>query len=295
MDLNLLSLFAAAAESTTFAEAARKLEVPRSSISRGVAALEAALGVQLFQRTTRRVGLTTPGSVLYAQIAPQLAALAGAITSVPETEREPSGAIKLSAPIDIGGIVLPPILASFVTRYRDIQIDVRLANRRVDLGAEGFDVALRVATARMPSSSLVARRLTPLEMQLYAAPVYLARNGAPRTARELADHDWVQFGSGKLPPPFPTPTRRARVGGDDIHFVCQAVLAGIGIGLLPTFLCDAYVRDGHLVRVLPRLRGVSATLHFVHAPARHVPRKIAALRDYLIDHFASHPLAPRQG
>ena len=288
MDLNLLSRFVSTAESASFSEEARKLGVPRSSVSRSVAELEAALGVPLFNRTTRQVALSTAGASLYERVAPQLAALAKSIGTLPERDEEPSGELRLTAPTDMGVTFLPEVLASFSLRHPRVTLDVRLSSRVVDVVAEGFDCALRVAM-RLADSSLVARRLAELDIGLFASPSYVARRGSVRAPADTARHDWIAF-RGRVPPPFPRPLHRPRSGGDDMLFIHQAARAGMGIALLPVFLAQPDVAAGHLVRLLPRYNARGGILHFIH-PAGKPPRKVAAFRDFLIAFLAAHPLA----
>ena len=293
MDLNLLAHFVTVAEASSFSTAASRLGLQRSSVSRAVAALERSVGVQLFSRTTRSVALTTAGTALYARVAPQLASLKEAVGSLPEREALPSGELKVTAPNDFGAVVLAPIVAAFSTRYPGVEVNVRLTNRRVDVVAEGFDAALRMLSGRRPDSSLVARRLSEIEMEIFAAPTYLARAGIPRTPRDAAGHAWVGMKGFKLPASFPAPSVAPRIVGDDVLFVCRAAIAGAGLALLPTFLAREDVAAGTLVRVLPRSSMRAGAVFFVHPPAQHVARKVAAFRDYLVEHFAAHPLIGR--
>jgi DNA-binding transcriptional LysR family regulator len=292
MDLNLVSVFQAVAEASSFSAAAKKLGVRRSSISRSIASLERELGVQVFNRTTRSVALTTAGTALLSKVRPQLIALEEALGSLPEREEQPSGELRLTAPGDIGAMVLPDIIAGFSLRFPAVQVDVRLTNRTVDLIGEGFDVALRAA-AKLGDSSLVARRLSAVEFQVFASPTYLARAGTPRTAEDAVGHDWVTFRGFKLPGPLAVVAKRSRVVGDDMLFVHRAVRAGAGLGLIPTYLAKPDVAAGALVQVLPKIEQRSGGLFLVHPPAQHVPRKVTAFRDYVLQYLAQHPLAPR--
>jgi len=289
MDLNLVSVFQHVAEAASFSAAAKKLGVRRSSVSRSVAALERELGVQLFNRTTRSVALTTAGTALLAKVRPQLLALKEALGSLPEREEEPSGDLRLTAPGDIGAIVLPAVLAGFALRFPAVHVDARLTNRTVDLVGEGFDVALRAGT-KLQDSSLVARRVSTVSFQVFASPTYLARAGTPRTAEDALEHEWVMFRGFKLPPPLGMMKRKARVTGDDMMFVHRTVRAGLGLGLMPAFLAQQDVSAGTLVRVLPRLELKQGGLYLLHPPARHVPRKVTAFRDFLVQHLQQHPL-----
>jgi DNA-binding transcriptional LysR family regulator len=292
IDLNLLSLFGIVAETASFSEAARRLGVPRSSVSRGIGTLEEALGVQLFNRTTRTVALSTAGAALHERIAPQLAALTASLGSLPERDQVPSGALRISAAPDLGVTVLPELLAGFAQRYPAISVDLRLSPRVVDLVAEGFDAALRISQRRLADSSLVARRLTALELGLYAAPAYLARRPPIRTVEDTRAHDWVWFRGSPVGAPFPKPDRRARISGDEMLFVYRAVVAGVGIAMLPSFLATPDVSAGRLVRLVPRYALATGALYFVHAGGAKPPRKVSAFRDYVAGYIAAHPLCP---
>jgi DNA-binding transcriptional LysR family regulator len=174
------------------------------------------------------------------------------------------------------------VVPRFVRRYPRVRVDVRLTNRRVDLVAEGFDLALRAFPARSPDSSLVMRRLSPVEIQLYAAPTYLARRGTPRTPEETAPHDWVLFGNSWPAAAFRL-KNAARVVADDFLFVRNALRSGAGIGPLPSFLAQRDLARGELVRVLPRQAAPAGRIALVYPQAQHLPRKLTAFRDFLIE------------
>lgn len=291
MDLNLLSSFVVVAEESSFSAAAKKLGVIRSSVSRSVAALEQTLGVQLFSRSTRQVSLTSAGRALYAKVAPQLMSLKDAIHALPEREELPSGRLCVTAPLDIGALLMASVLAPFSLRYPGVQLDMRLSNRNVDLVAEGFDAALRVLPPRRTDSSLVARRLTDIEMNVFANPTYLARAGTPRSVEDAAGHAWISFTERKFSGALaPLAKIQPRWIGDDVLFIANAVVAGVGLGLVPTFLVAEHIAAGTVVRVLPRVAVSAGALYLVYAPTRHVPRKVSALRDFLVDHFGRYPL-----
>jgi DNA-binding transcriptional LysR family regulator len=291
MDLNLLSLFVTVADTSSFSEAARKLSLPRSSISRQIAELESALGVQLFHRTTRQVAISTAGAALYERVSPQLADMRRALGTLPERDELPSGLLRITVPADLGVTFMGDVLSGFAARYPGVTLDVRLSSHYVDLIAEGFDLALRISMNRLADSSLIARRLSGVALELYASPTYLARRGAIRSPEDTARHEWVSFRGTAPPPPFPKQARAPRIIGDDMLFVHRAVRAGLGIAFLPTFLAQEEVASGQLVRVLPRHTVRTGTLYLVHPKAQNVARKVSAFRDYLIDHLASHPLS----
>jgi DNA-binding transcriptional LysR family regulator len=291
-DLSQLALFVAVAEARSFTRAADRARVPKSSASRGIARLEASLGHQLFYRTTRRVTLTSAGTALYERVAPHLAALRGSLGTLPEAREEPSGVLRVTAPNDLGVSFLADLAVGFCARFPAVRIEARLTVQTVDLVAEGIDVALRAAP-RLKDSSLVARRLCAIEGQLFAAPGYLARHGTPRSTAELAAHDLTQF-RGRTWPEVETrgaPRERpARIVGDDYGFVREVLRSGGGIGLLPSFLATDDLRAGSLVRVLPRVSISQGALFLVQPAARHVPRRVGAFRDFVLERLASRPL-----
>ena len=291
MDLNRLATFVVVAETSSFSAAAKKLGLIRSSVSRSVASLERELGIQLFSRTTRQVSMTSAGRALYGKVAPHLTSLRDAIGALPEREELPSGTLCVTAPLDVGALLLPGVLGTFSLRYPAVQLDMRLSNRNVDLVSEGFDAALRVLRPRRGDSPLVARKLTDIEMHVFASPVYLARAGTPRSVEDASTHAWVSFTERKFVGALaPLAKVKPRWIGDDVAFVASAVGAGVGLGLVPTFLVRDQVAAGTVVRVLPRVSISAGTLYFAYPPTRHVPRKVAALRDFLVEHFASYPL-----
>lgn len=290
MDLNLLSLFVKVADAPSFASAARQLGVRRSSVSRAVSTLEKTLGVQLFSRTTRAVALTTAGASLYERVSGQLAALHEAAAGLPERENEPSGELRLTAPNDMVATFLPEVIAGFCSLYPRVQVDVRSTSRKVDLVAEGFDVALRVALQRLRDSTIVALKLSALELELFAAPSYLKRAGTPRTLSETAHHPFVLLRQLQYPAPLPKSRERPRAIGDDMLFCARAVKAGLGLGLLTTLVAAEDVAAGRLVRLLPKVSICPGALYLVHPPARHVPHKVTAFRDYVVEYLKAHPI-----
>ena len=181
--------------------------------------------------------------------------------------------------------LLAQVVTRYTARYPKVSVDLHLTGRVVDLVAERFDVALRVGM-KLEDSSLVVRRLTPISLRLFASPLYLARRGTPRTEADLAAHEWVVFRSGPQKLRLTgagAPGSSGRVECDDLLFLRDAVRAGAGLGLLPEFLAEPEVLAGGLVRVLPRFERQAGHLHLVTPAARHVPPRVAAFRDLVVE------------
>jgi DNA-binding transcriptional LysR family regulator len=293
-DWNLLPFFIAVAENGSISAAARKLQSPKSSVSRSVAALEQALGVQLFHRTTREVQLTTAGTAFYERARPLVAAFRELTASLPEQEAEPSGTLRITVPLDMAVTFLVGAFAQFLARYPNVQLDVRPSNRMTELAGEGFDAALRVAP-KLKDSALVARRLGTVDLGIYGAPTYVAQFGSPRALSECVKHRWVSFtGLSRLPGELKA-VAAPRISTDDLLLTHRMVRAATGLGVLPSYLAQEDVLAGRLIRVLPAWKQTVGTLFFVYPPAQHLPRKVAALRDYLVDVLAQRPLALSDG
>lgn len=290
MDLNRVSAFVRVVHDGSFTAAARTLGLPKSSISRSVAQLEQDLGIRLLHRTTRQLHLTDAGAAFYERVSRALGDIDEATSAAADTQAELSGVVRVTAPVDLGVWALAPIVARFIRKHPKIRVEISLTGRVVDLVAEGFDLAVRAGPLR--DSSLIARRIGELHSVPYASPKYLARRGEPKEPSELAQHDCVLFRStsGKSTWELSRPDAPSAsvdvtgpVATDDMSFVRKAVLAGSGIGLLPTFLCARAEDTGRLVRVLPEweLHG-GAVLHLAYPSARFVPQRVVVLREYFL-------------
>jgi len=244
IDLNHLSIITTVAKTTSFTEAARILGLPKSSVSRAVASLEASLGVRLLQRTTRQVALTTAGHALIDRLGPRLQALTEAVEGLPELEDEPSGTLRLTTTADFATEILAEIIASFCRRYPRITVQMHLSFQLVDLVKEGYDAAFRFLGKRLRDSALVARKVGELAMQLFASPAYLAARGTPKVPDDLLVHDSVAItGLGPFSLDGETGVRlplRPRIIAEDSFFLREMVRQGAGIGMLPTF----FVKEG---------------------------------------------------
>ncbi|MBI5067944.1 MAG: LysR family transcriptional regulator [Deltaproteobacteria bacterium] len=288
MDLNLLATFEAVARTASFSAAAQELGMPKSSVSRAIARLEAELGVPLLFRTTRKVSPSPAGLALHDRLAPLLRSVQAALGEMPEREEEPSGRLRVTAPVDLGILFLAEVVSRYTARYPAVNVELHLTGRVVDLVGEGFDVALR-AGSRLADSSLVARKVAPIVMQVYGSPIYLARRGVPRSEADLAAHDWVVYRRG--PQGLRVPDRGPRMAGgpparvvcDELLFARDAVRAGAGLGLLPSVLAAPEVIAGTMVRVLPRYEREAGWVHLVTPAVKKAPPKVAAFRDLVVE------------
>ena len=294
IDWNQIAVFVRVVEAGSFTAAAAALGLPKSSVSRAVSALEAQVGVRLLQRTTRKLRLTDAGSRYFQRVRGAMAGLEEATAEVANLGKEVRGTVRLSAPSDTTALSLVELIARFVQKYPGVSIEVSLTSRFVDLVEEGFDLALRGA-GKLDDSALIARKIAPSELRLYAASSYLRRRGRPATFAELAAHDCVLYRpkEGRNvwrlagPSGFESVEVTGRVSADDMHFVQSAVAAGLGISLLPYLPAL-----GEVERVLPDYALVGGGLYIVSPSSRHEPARVTLLREFLIAEIA--PIMRRQ-
>jgi DNA-binding transcriptional LysR family regulator len=289
MDLNRAATFLQVVESGGFTAAAAALGLPTSSVSRSVAKLEEDLGVVLLERTTRRVALTEVGRTYFERVREALTGLHEATAVALDAAREPHGLIRIAVPPDFAQ-VLAPIIARFLHTYPRIRIELSASARAADLVGE--QVELGIVVGRLPDSSLKSRRIGQTLHQLYAAPSYLAARGRPKLLAELARHDAIVLPTGvdRWELTGPRGAESVAVSGaiaaDHLGFVIDAAVAGLGIALLPAFAVALHLRSEALVPVLPRYSTTVQLQLLTHA-TRHVPLRVALLRDFLADHLAT--------
>lgn len=287
-----LAVFIQVAQVGSIAAAARRLGLPKSTVGRAIARLEADFGVALVRRMAQGQALTEQGQTLASLAAPHVAALSDVASALGRESSEVYGTLRITAPPDLGTLALGPILPGFLARYPRLSVDIDHSLRLVDLVSEGFDFAIRVMRRPLPSSSLVARKLARLDLGLYASTTYLSRHDAPRKPDSLLQHELVYFQrlapnselvlegpSGKVKTPFVT-----RMGANDFFFVRQAIVHGAGIGALPWYVAQDEVAAGRLVRVLPEYRLAGTTAYLVHPPLRPLPPKLKVFRSFLLEH-----------
>ncbi|WP_236580319.1 LysR family transcriptional regulator [Rubrivivax sp. A210] len=259
LDLNDLLVFAHVAELGSFSRAAEKAGLPKSTVSRRIAALEQLLGERLLLRTTRRQTLTEFGHLLLEH-ARQVVAEVEAVAALRERRQAaPSGQLRVSMPADIANLLLADSLAAFVAMYPAISLELDLSARRVDLLSEGFDVALRIG--ELPSDNLlVARRLNLLPAGLYASPDYIAEHGLPQTPQDLLQHQALCL-RGRNGEPVPWVLSRGDLRWEDVppsrvlanspEILVRLARAGAGIAAVPDYCAAADVQRGALRRLLP--------------------------------------------
>ena len=292
MDYNDIPLFVRVVEDGSFTAAAEKLGLQKSSVSRNVLRLERELGVRLLQRTTRKLSLTEAGQAYYERVRGAVAGVDEAADAARELGGEPRGVVRMTAPPDAPqALALAEALASFHEKYPGIHVECELSGRRVDLVAEGFDLAVR--GGKLEDSTLVARRIGTPERLPFASPEYLRRRGRPKTLADLARHDCILFRArggravwtltGARGPENVEVTGPLTV--DEMTFAMRACAAGLGIALLPTIVAREASLRGEIELALPGYAVTNGDVNVVLPSAAFVPARVTLLRDHLVAHL----------
>jgi DNA-binding transcriptional LysR family regulator len=296
-DLNDMVFFAEVAERGGFAAASRALGIPKSRLSRRVADLEERLGVQLMQRSTRRLSLTPAGEIYLRHASAMRDAAQAAAEAVAQVQTEPSGLVRLSCPVTISHSGLAQLMPVFMARYPAVRIDMRVINRPVDLIEEGIDIALRVRPEIEDSTVLVAKTFGYSRGVLIASPELLALHGPVNTPADLVKlptaamsvngegrSDWRLEGPGGQ---TWVHSHIPRYVADDLATLQFGALGGVGATMLPDYMCRADVDAGRLVRVLPEWGPSPVVAHMVFPARRALVPAVRRLIDFLTEHLQS--------
>ncbi|GAA0766794.1 LysR family transcriptional regulator [Ideonella azotifigens] len=289
LDLNDLRVFEKVATLRSFSAAGRVLNMPKSSVSRCVARLEAALGIRLVQRTTHDVQLTDAGLAMHERCGNLLARIHETVDVISGMSDNPRGLLRISVGIGFGYNAVSDLLPEFLARYPDVKVALELSSRSVDLIAENVDVTVRIGP--MTDSQLVAVRLGTIRRYLCAAPAYLARRGTPRTLDEIQSHDAVEMpGIGGRPRPwmFTSPCGEEkrfelnpRLSINDPLLIHRQVLRGVGLGCLSGYLCAPDIQAGRLVHLFPEWTPPPLAVNAVFPSRRELSPTVKAFVEHL--------------
>jgi DNA-binding transcriptional LysR family regulator len=292
-DFEALAIFAKVVELRSFAGAASELALSKATVSKAVTRLEQRLGARLFNRTSRRLALTDTGQKLTERAARLLADGEAAENEALSQSVAPRGLVRFAVPMTFGVKMVAPILPEFLKQYPDVSIDLHMSDATVDLIGEGFDLALRIA--RLPDSSLIARRLCGMTRYTVAAPSYLKRHGRPTHPMHLAEHKCFGYAylstlgvwhytnaAGEQASVRPAGQLRVNNG----EAAMPAVIAGLGIADLPDFIIGDAIASGEVEVILKGWNQPEGAVHLVMPPGGPRPARVEALADFLTSRFA---------
>ncbi len=302
-----MQAFARVVESGSFTKAALTLHLSRTTVTQLVQQLEARLRVKLLHRTTRTVKVTADGAAYYERVVRLLADMDDAETSLSAASAAPRGRLRVDVPSPLARFILIPALPAFHAQYPDIQLDMGVSDRRVDMVGDNVDCVVRGGTITDPS--LIARHVGDLPLRVFAAPSYLQRAGTPAHPEELDDpnthHRTVGFLWARTGRPLPYAMRR---GTESVHiqgrYVCAlddgnaylaAGLAGMGLLWLPNYMAQAHQASGDLVPLFEDWTMDPMPLYVAYPPNRHVSAKVRVFMDWVAGLMAQHAPVVQRG
>ena len=288
--------FASVVEHGGFAAAARATGQSRSAVNRLVIELENALGVQLFNRTTRQVTPTADGLAFFERAKAILAALDDAERDLGATKDTASGRLRVNAPMSFGTMHLSRAIADFMGRHPELRIELHLNDRFSDIVEEGYDVAIRIAPPD-EETSLVDFRICEIRLAVCAAPAYLEAHGAPASPQDLKTHACLNYGTfatgGVWQLGDPENPQQVRIdpvmNSNNGEVLRDAACKGLGIVQLPTFIVGQELQAGRLVSILCDHQPAPRTLMAIYPPTRHLSAKVRLFTDFLMQRFGSRP------
>ena len=292
-----MQAFVQVVDSGSFSRAAKRLNVSPAVVTGRVQALERRLGVQLLNRTTRKVNLTEIGRSFYERCSRILAELDEAEGLASAQQTTPRGVLRLNTSVSLARLVTP-LISEYVGLYPEVSFELVMSDRMVDMVEEGFDLALR--SGSLPDSTLRRRRLGVGRMVLCASPAYVARHGRPERPADLAAHNCLICFDSSFEEHWhfsgPDGEHDVDVHGNlrsnSIEGLRAAALAGLGVCLLPILNINDDLRSGHLVRLLPDYRTTEAVVQAVYPPGRHVSVKLRTFLDFLVERLCQGQVTP---
>ena len=284
--LKAMGAFVRAVELGSLSAAARELATTQPTVSKLVAWLEREVGARLLERSTQRVLPTEEGSRFLVHAKRLVEDYEEALGEVASGVREPRGLVRLSAPVALGELRLSGLMLEVLTKLPHLQLELLLEDRFVDPVEERVDLTIRIGGV-LPAD-LVARQLAVWPRYLVASPEYLRRKGRPRRPQDLADHEYLRYTTGEDSLHLSGPAGSvvlelaSRYRVNSAIALLNAVHSGAGVALQPCWMVDEALRQGKLVRLLPRWSGPAQTAHIVHAPRRRLPMRVQAVMEYII-------------
>lgn len=293
--LSEMEAFVSVVEQGGFTNAASKLGISKSAISKHISGLEARLGARLLNRTTRRVSPTELGLSYYDKAIAILADAQAADDMITAMQSTPKGVLRISAPVDLSNNLLSQAVSDFLQLYPDVSINLTLDDSFVEIVSEGFDVAIRIGN--LVDSSMRARKLSETVTSFIASKEYLETNGTPKTIDDLAKHNLLHYSNlstgnaWNIVAPSGEERQIRAIGPLTVNngsSLLKAAEAGLGIARLPSFIIDASVKAGRVVPILENLPENRLGIHAVYPAGKFIQPILRAFIDYLVEYFQDH-------
>ena len=295
-----MRFFIATLDGGSFAAAAKAYGTDPSTVSKAIHRLESDLGIQLFQRSTRQLGLTAAGR-LYANTARRLLEELTACEETLKSQNDaPSGTLKLNVPVSYGRLYIRPLLKEFCRRYPNITIDIHYDDGYVDIIEQGIDVSIR--TGSVQDSQLIARQLSPIDFIICGSKVYLDRYGAPCGPEAFNDHSWIRFRfkqTGKLLPIRMPESEGVGEYDPDRNFIvndgesmAELCAEGLGLTQIPHFIARNWLRSDRLLPLFPSMRQAGTGVYLLYAKREYLPTRVRVFIDFIIEAIQAQQETP---
>ena len=290
-----IETFVRIVEAGSITAAAKQLGIAKSAVSRRLKDLETRLAVQLMARTTRKLTLTEVGETLYNRFVVLLADWQETESAAGDAQAALAGTIRIAAPLSFGIAHLGPAIVDFMREHPLVEFDIDFSDRKVDLIAEGMDLAIRIGN--LPDSTLVARKLASISTVVTASPAYLKKHGTPKTPEDLKLFKELRYGYRPITAwPYKGPDgvegrvdMKPRLRATNGDFLRDAAVAGEGVLIEPRFIIHENLRDGTLVEILSDYQWPQLTAYAVYPPTRHLSVRVRALVNFLLERYKGKP------
>jgi DNA-binding transcriptional LysR family regulator len=289
--LDAIHLFVRLVECGSFSAVGREVGIGQPAVSKQISALERHLGAQLVLRTSRQIVITEAGQTFYESAKHLLDDFDAVETSVGERQQFPKGLVRVNTAPAHGRLCVTPLLPEFFKRYPDIEIEMSVSERNVDLVGEGVDLAIR--HGRLIDSSLTVRKLSEVDMVLVASPAYLSLRGVPTRLADLDKHTGIVFAKDREPRPWVLKNKKQSISyaprgsfiSGDAEQNRAAVLCGLGITQAPLWLVADEIRSGQVEVLLPELQPGPLPINLVYPAGRRIPKRVRVFIDYLVSEY----------
>ncbi len=290
--LSAMNLYCHIVDAGQLSIAADQLNLSKGAVSKQLAKLETHLGGRLLNRTTRRLTPTEAGIAFYERAKLILESVDEAECVVTGLTAEPQGTLKINAPMSFGIQHMGKLLADYQNKYPKMKIDLTLHDRQIDLVEEGYDLALRIA--KLKDSSLIARRLAPCHLVMCASPAYLQEHGEPKKPSDLKKHQCLLYAYSDSVKNWMFEDKEGKkkqisVDGslyaNNGNLICNALINGMGIARLPTFIIGDAIRKGEAKIILDDWRPEPQNISLLYPSSRHLSAKVRAFVDLAVEHF----------
>lgn len=277
MELDSIAVFVKVVQAGSFSQAAKLLGMPNTTVSAKVAQLEKRLGVTLIQRTTRKLNVTQAGEIYFRGCVHALEEIQSVESEVTTSQNKPHGILRITAASDVGHTLLAPLVQVYLKKFPEMEIELMVTNRVVDLVGEGVDLGIRAG--ELEDSTLLSKKLITAQMTFMASPAYLKKNGTPTHPKQIQEHEFLHFSEQpnviELVPHYKLKVK-SRVRADDLETLKKFAIIGQGIAILPNFLCEEELKNGKLVHLLPQWHLGSGFFTLVYPAQKFISPKVQA-------------------